>query len=135
MVPAIKKGDGSRAEGFNVLVGGKSGSGGFTVAQPLDAFVEPRAGERRCRRYHAGVPGPRLAGDPARARLAFLLEDWGIERFRAEVKGAWAMSLSLPERTSGSTATRTTSASTPSGSRDSTTSVFSCRWDGPMVTN
>jgi ferredoxin-nitrite reductase len=26
--------------GFNILVGGKMGSGGYTIAQPLDVFVE-----------------------------------------------------------------------------------------------
>src|SRR6266478_6047968 len=36
LVPAKKTG----RLGFNVLVGGKMGSGGFTVASPLNVFVE-----------------------------------------------------------------------------------------------
>src|SRR2546425_9254343 len=32
--------------GFNVLVGGKMGSGGFTIASPLDVFVEPENAAR-----------------------------------------------------------------------------------------
>ncbi|MPZ47916.1 MAG: hypothetical protein GEU75_01130 [Dehalococcoidia bacterium] len=43
MTPAIRRAD-SRA-GFNVAVGGKMGSGGMTVAQKLDAFVE-KSGSR-----------------------------------------------------------------------------------------
>jgi ferredoxin-nitrite reductase len=36
LVPAMQRG----IAGFNILVGGKMGSGGFTVASPLNAFVE-----------------------------------------------------------------------------------------------
>src|SRR5436305_1429996 len=36
LVPAIQRG----IAGFNILAGGKMGSGGFTVAKPLNAFVE-----------------------------------------------------------------------------------------------
>jgi len=40
MTPAVRWTDG--VSGFNVMVGGKSGSGGMTVARPLDVFVEPQ---------------------------------------------------------------------------------------------
>ena len=81
LVPATRRG---RA-GFNVLVGGKMGSGGMTVASPLDVFVEP--GEAagvvvelvRIYRDH----GPR--GARAKCRFAFLLEAWGVARLRAEL--------------------------------------------------
>jgi ferredoxin-nitrite reductase len=69
--------------GFNVLVGGKMGSGGFTVASPLDVFVEPQdaaaiAAELvRIYRDH----GPRDAR--GKCRFAFLIEEWGLERLRA----------------------------------------------------
>jgi ferredoxin-nitrite reductase len=39
MTPAERRSDGT--SGFNVMVGGKMGSGGMTVARPLDVFVEP----------------------------------------------------------------------------------------------
>lgn len=71
--------------GFNVLVGGKMGSGGFTPASSLNVFVEaPEAAStvaelikiyRDC--------GPRETR--TRCRLAFLIEEWGIERLRKEL--------------------------------------------------
>jgi ferredoxin-nitrite reductase len=87
LTPAEKwAGDGSFVKGFNVLVGGKMGSGGFTQAQWLDAFVPPQEASGLCCeiirifRDH----GPRESR--SRARLAFLLEDWGIDRFRSELE-------------------------------------------------
>ena len=68
--------------GFNILAGGKMGSGGFTIAQPLDVFVEPaEAAEAtaelvRIFRDH----GPREAR--SKCRLAHLIEDWGIAELR-----------------------------------------------------
>jgi ferredoxin-nitrite reductase len=86
MGPAVKLIGDQLVPGFNVMVGGKSGSGGFTPAQPLDVFVRPEdAAElaaqivllfRDC--------GPRETR--SRVRLAFLVQDWGIERFRAELE-------------------------------------------------
>jgi ferredoxin-nitrite reductase len=81
LVPAISGG----RLGFNVLVGGKMGSGGFTVASPLDVFVEPREAADvvlelvRLYRDH----GPREAR--AKCRLAFLIEEWGLPRLRKEL--------------------------------------------------
>lgn len=71
--------------GFNLLVGGKMGSGGFTIAGPLDVFAEPHEAAAvtleliKIYRDH----GPREAR--ARCRLAFLIEEWGISRLRAEL--------------------------------------------------
>jgi ferredoxin-nitrite reductase len=81
LVPARKAGQ----IGFNILVGGKMGSGGFTIASPLDVFVglEEAAGVAaeliRIYRDH----GPREAR--SKCRFAFLIEQWGIERLRAEL--------------------------------------------------
>jgi ferredoxin-nitrite reductase len=80
LVPAISGG----RLGFNMLVGGKMGSGGFTVASPLDVFVEPQEAADvvlelvRLYRDH----GPREAR--AKCRLAFLIEEWGLPRLRKE---------------------------------------------------
>jgi ferredoxin-nitrite reductase len=69
--------------GFNVLVGGKMGSGGFTVALPLNVFVEVFQAAAvvleliKIYRDH----GPREAR--SKCRFAFLIEDWGIRRLRA----------------------------------------------------
>jgi len=71
--------------GFNVLVGGKMGSGGFTVASPLNVFVEVFQAAAviieliKIYRDH----GPREAR--SKCRFAFLVEEWGIRRLRAEL--------------------------------------------------
>jgi ferredoxin-nitrite reductase len=81
LVPARKGG----RFGFNVLVGGKMGSGGFTVASSLNVFVEPFqavpvvAELVKIYRDH----GPREAR--SKCRFAFLLEDWGVRKLRAEL--------------------------------------------------
>jgi ferredoxin-nitrite reductase len=81
LVPAKK---GGRA-GFNVLVGGKMGSGGFTIASPLNVFVEAFQAVRvvvelvKIHRDHS----PREAR--SKCRFAFLIEKWGIPRLRAEL--------------------------------------------------
>lgn len=89
LVPAEQDG----IKGFNVLVGGKMGSGGFTVAQSLDVFVEPVDAARltaeivRIFRDH-GERGPR-----ARCRMAFLVEAWGLPKLRAELLTRWGKPL------------------------------------------
>jgi len=92
LVPARR---GTRS-GFNVLVGGKMGSGGFTIASPLGVFVEPEqacglAAELiRIFRDH----GPRDAR--SKIRFAFLIEQWGIERLRAELEWRLGRELEPP---------------------------------------
>lgn len=72
--------------GFNVLVGGKNGSGGYRIATPLDVFVTPDDAVDVCTavlrvfRDH----GSREARN--KVRLAFLLDEWGEERVRAAVE-------------------------------------------------
>jgi len=81
LVPARKRG----RSGFNVLVGGKMGSGGFTVASSLDVFVEPAHAAQivielvKIYRDH----GPREAR--AKCRFSFLIDEWGIPKLRAEL--------------------------------------------------
>src|SRR5260370_1402589 len=81
LVPAKKAG----RIGFNVLVGGKMGSGGFTVASPLNVFVEifqaAAAVVELIRIYRDH--GPRAAR--SKCRFAFLIEEWGLSRLRAEL--------------------------------------------------
>jgi ferredoxin-nitrite reductase len=86
MTPAVATLDGVEVTGFNLAVGGKQGSGGPTLAASLDAFVHPEEAAEVCatiallfRDY-----GPREAR--SRARLAFLVEEWGAERFRKELE-------------------------------------------------
>jgi ferredoxin-nitrite reductase len=81
LVPAKKAG----RLGFNVLVGGKMGSGGFTIASPLNVFVEIFQAAAvvveliKIYRDH----GSREAR--SKCRFAFLIEKWGLSRLRAEL--------------------------------------------------
>jgi len=86
LTPAIKIIDGEEVKGFNVAVGGKIGSGGLRMASPLSVFVRPEDAAGLC--SHVTLLfrdyGSRRARN--RARLAFLIEEWGIERFRQELE-------------------------------------------------
>jgi ferredoxin-nitrite reductase len=86
MTPAIATRDGREIAGLNVAVGGKQGSGGPRFATALDAFVTPEEAAEVCAaiallfRDH----GPREAR--SKARLAFLVDEWGGPRFRRELE-------------------------------------------------
>ena len=43
LIPAIRPTSEGTVAGFNVLAGGKLGSGGYRIATPLDVFVEPNS--------------------------------------------------------------------------------------------
>jgi ferredoxin-nitrite reductase len=78
LVPAMQRG----IVGFNILAGGKMGSGGFTIARPMNVFVEPHEAAEvvaeivRIFRDH----GPREAR--SKCRLAHLIAEWGMEELR-----------------------------------------------------
>jgi len=86
MTPALGGAEESAVSGFNLAVGGKQGSGGPVFATALDAFVRPEEAAEVCAaiallfRDH----GPRESR--SRARLAFLVAEWGAERFRKELE-------------------------------------------------
>lgn len=86
LIPARRHEAGGDILGFNVLAGGKMGSGGYRIATPLDVFVRPEeatpliAALALIFRDH----GSRDARN--RARLAFLVEDWGVTRLREELE-------------------------------------------------
>jgi ferredoxin-nitrite reductase len=86
LVPATMAGPDGLIMGFNILAGGKLGSGGYRIATPLDVFVPPMevvavtGAIVRVFRDH-GCRDSRTT-----ARLAFLLDEWGEERFRQEVQ-------------------------------------------------
>ena len=94
LTPAIKIIAGKEVKGFNIAVGGKIGSGGLRPATPLDVFCRPEDAATLCshitlifRDY-----GPRRERN--RARLAFLIDEWGIDRFRQELQrhvGDWLL--------------------------------------------
>jgi ferredoxin-nitrite reductase len=86
LVPAVTSIGVDEVKGFNVLVGGKNGSGGYRVASPLDVFVRPEEAAELCCaitlvfRDH----GSREARN--KSRLAFLLDAWGEAQFREIVE-------------------------------------------------
>ena len=86
LIPATRSIDGQTVSGFNVLVGGKNGSGGYTIATRLDVFVLPEEAVALCNaivllfRDH----GSRDARN--KIRLAFLLEEWGVAKFRVALE-------------------------------------------------
>jgi NAD(P)H-nitrite reductase large subunit len=93
LTPAVKTIRGREIKGFNLMVGGKMGSGGYRQASSLDIFVPPEQAATLC--SHVALifrdHGPRAARN--RARLAFLLEEWGVARFRAELQRRFGESL------------------------------------------
>ena len=86
LTPSVRAIAGREVNGFNVAVGGKQGSGGFRPATDLDVFVLPRDAAELCSeitllfRDH----GPREARN--KCRMAFLVDEWGPDRFRAELE-------------------------------------------------
>jgi ferredoxin-nitrite reductase len=94
LVPAYYDIGFDKCFGFNVLAGGKLGSGGYRIASPLNIFVNPDEAFEVCRavirlyRDH----GPRE--NRTQARLAFLIDEWGVERFRHEIERLLGRTLS-----------------------------------------
>jgi nitrite reductase (NADH) large subunit len=85
LVPAYRELDGQQVNGFNVLVGGKQGSGGYRPAAPLDVFVRPEDAARVCAEITLIFRDHGARATRVRARLAFLIEDRGAAWFRAEL--------------------------------------------------
>ena len=81
------------ALGSNVAVGGKMGSGGMTVAQPLDVFVEPDEAARLAAAITLMFREEGSREKRTRTRLAFLLEDWGAHKFRLRLEERWGAPL------------------------------------------
>ncbi|MBV9897773.1 MAG: ferredoxin--nitrite reductase [Chloroflexi bacterium] len=86
LVPAVREALHGTQVGFNVLVGGKMGSGGFTPARSLNVFVRPEDAEELCVQMIFLFRDHGSRETRAKARLAFLVEAWGLERLRAELE-------------------------------------------------
>ncbi len=85
LVPATKFIHGTLYSGFHLLVGGKMGSGGFTIASNLDWFVEPDQAHDVVIEIIKLFRDEGARGARTQCRLAFLLEEWGLDRFRQEL--------------------------------------------------
>src|SRR5207249_3771853 len=93
LVPAYRELEGQQVNGFNVLVGGKQGSGGYRPATPLDVFVRPADAARLCADITRVFRDHGSRATRVRARLAFLIEDRGAVWFRGELERRWGSSL------------------------------------------
>jgi nitrite reductase (NADH) large subunit len=93
LVPAYRELEGQQVNGFNVLVGGKQGSGGYRPAVPLDVFVRPEEAARLALEITAIFRdhGPRATR--THARLAFLIAERGPQWFRQELERRWGKPL------------------------------------------
>ena len=86
LTPALKEINGAQLAGFNVAVGGKLGSGGFRIASPLNVFVTPGEAAVVCSHIVAIFRDHGARELRTKARLAFLIESWGVEKFRNELE-------------------------------------------------
>jgi ferredoxin-nitrite reductase len=94
LVPASKDEKGEQVLGFNVLAGGKLGSGGYRVASSLNVFVTPKEVLEVCRAVILIFRDHGSRENRSQNRLAFLLDEWGVDRFRAELEKRLKYSLS-----------------------------------------
>ncbi|MBI1979222.1 MAG: ferredoxin--nitrite reductase, partial [Elusimicrobia bacterium] len=85
LVPAKKDGK----AGFNVSVGGKMGSGGFCNSRNLDVFVTAKDAAPLSAEIALLFRDHGLRGERTKCRLAFLLESWGMDKFRSELDARW----------------------------------------------
>jgi ferredoxin-nitrite reductase len=85
LVPAVKTIAGREIIGFNVLAGGKLGSGGYRIATPLNIFVHPEEVVAVCAEIILLFRDHGSRESRTQNRLAFLLDEWGEERFREEL--------------------------------------------------
>ncbi|MGH7174561.1 MAG: nitrite/sulfite reductase, partial [Gemmataceae bacterium] len=93
LVPAYRELDGQQVNGFNVLVGGKQGSGGYRPATPLDVFVRHEDAALLCAEITRLFRDHGSRATRVRARMTFLIEDRGIAWFRGELQRRWEHSL------------------------------------------
>ena len=87
LTPATRLSDGKH--GFNVAVGGKMGSGGMVVAEPLDVFIAPSEAARLVAEITLLFRDEGARDQRTKARLAFLIQDWGVNRFRVVLEERW----------------------------------------------
>ncbi len=81
-VPAFKQ----NIFGFNVLVGGFFSATRCAAAIPLNAWVQPYQVVGLCRGILEVYRDNGLRGSRQKARLMWLIDEWGIDKFRSEVE-------------------------------------------------
>lgn len=81
-VPAYK----NKHLGFNVLVGGFFSAKRCAAAVPLNVWVDPRDVVPLCEAILIVYRNHGLRANRQKARLMWLLDEWGIDKFRSEVE-------------------------------------------------
>jgi ferredoxin-nitrite reductase len=84
-VPAFNE-ENKEIFGFNVLVGGFFSAKRIAAAIPLNVWVAPEDVVALCEALLIVFRDNGLRENRAKARLMFLIDEWGIEKFRAEVE-------------------------------------------------
>ena len=86
LVPAVQELAGNSVYGFNILVGGKLGSGGYRIASPLNVFVMPKDVVTICSAIIILFRDHGSREVRSKNRLAFLVDEWGEEKFRTTLQ-------------------------------------------------
>jgi ferredoxin-nitrite reductase len=81
-IPAYKNGN----LGFNILVGGFFSAKRCEAAIPLNAWVDPRDVVAICEAILIVYRNHGLRANRQKARLMWLIDEWGINQFRTEVE-------------------------------------------------
>jgi ferredoxin-nitrite reductase len=89
-VPAFKE----ETFGFNVLVGGFFSAKRCEAAIPLNAWVKPEQVVAICRAILEVYRDHGLRANRQKARLMWLIDEWGLEKFRAAVAEQMGQALS-----------------------------------------
>jgi ferredoxin-nitrite reductase len=84
-VPAFKD-ESQETFGFNVLVGGFFSSKRIAAAIPLDVWVAPEDVVALCEALLIVFRDNGLRENRQKSRLMYLIDEWGIEKFRSEVE-------------------------------------------------
>ncbi len=88
-VPAFK----NETFGFNVLVGGFFSATRCAAAIPMNVWVEPSQVVALCRAILEVFRDHGFRGNRQKARLMWLIDEWGVEKFRSEVEKQLGYSL------------------------------------------
>lgn len=81
--------------GFNILVGGFFSAKRTEAAIPLNAWVAPHDVVAVCRAVLEIFRDHGLRANRQKARLMWLIDEWGLEKFRSEVEKSIGKSLAL----------------------------------------
>jgi len=93
-IPAFKE-ESKETFGFNIIVGGFFSSKRIAAAIPLNVWVPPSDVVALCEALLIVFRDHGLRESRQKARLMYLIDEWGIEKFRAEVEKQMGKSLAI----------------------------------------